>query len=128
MMMKKTVILGGGPCGLYAARVLSQKGQKVTVIDKGVRPGGLATSMHYNNNWYDLGVHMFHAFDKEIFEDIKQIMGEERIEVDLNAKIKWAGGSYRYPLQFQDMLKGIPFFKLCRQVSALLGRQMYNSL
>ncbi len=67
--------------------------------------------MSYGNNWYDLGVHMFHMHDKEIFEDIKVLMGMKELEVDLDARIKWASGSYRYPLQFQDMIKGIPFLK-----------------
>ncbi len=125
---KHVVILGGGPCGLYAARVLTRQGLQVTVIDKGERPGGLATSRQHGNNWYDMGVHMLHAFDQEIFEDIKQLMGEERIEVDLHALIKWSGGAYRYPLQFGDMIKGIPFFKLCRQVSALFGSQLKHYL
>lgn len=121
---KHVAILGGGPCGLYAGRVLSQQGFRVTIIDKGERPGGLATSFHCGKNWYDYGVHMLHAFDQEIFEDIKGVMGDERIEVELNARIRWAGGSYRYPLQFQDMIKGIPFFKLCKQVFFLFGTQL----
>lgn len=125
---RSVAILGGGPCGLYAARVLTRQGYKVTLIDKGIRPGGLATSHRCGNNWYDMGVHMLHAFDQEIFHDIKNIMGDEMIEVELNAKIKWAGGSYRYPLQFQDMIKGIPFFKLCKQVSALFGAQLKNQI
>jgi len=123
---KHIVILGAGPCGLYAARVLTREGFKVTIIDKGERPGGLATSHRYRNNWYDMGVHMLHAFDQEIFADIQQLMGAERIEVDLNAKIKWAGATYRYPLQFQDMLKGIPIFKLSKQVIFLFAAQIKN--
>lgn len=126
MKKQKIIVLGGGPCGLYAARTLSRHGHDVVVLDKGERPGGLATSMHYNGNWYDLGVHMFHAFDKEIFEDVKTLMGDERVEVDLNARIKWAGGSYRYPLQFMDMIKGIPIFKLSKQVVGLFSSQLYN--
>ncbi|MFZ4593138.1 MAG: FAD-dependent oxidoreductase, partial [Verrucomicrobiaceae bacterium] len=59
-------ILGGGPCGLYAARVLSRAGHAVTLLDKGDRPGGLATSHERGGNWYDLGCHMLHEFDKEI--------------------------------------------------------------
>ncbi len=123
---KKIVILGGGPCGLYAARVLSHNGYSVTVLDKGERPGGLATGMHCNKNWYDFGVHMLHAFDQEIFADVKELMGAERIEADLNAYIKWAGGSYRYPLKFQDVLKHIPLFKFARQVLGLFGSQLRN--
>lgn len=122
------VVLGAGPCGLYAARVLTQQGYRVSIIEKQAKPGGLATSHFYNNNWYDMGVHMFHAFDQEIFNDVKTMMAEERIEVDLNAKIKWAGGFFRYPLQFQDMIKGIPFFKLTYQVLNLFTAQIKNSL
>ncbi len=111
--MKRTnphiAILGGGPAGLYAARLLTRQNFRVTVLDKGERPGGLATAQRYGENWYDTGQHMFHSFDREIFEDVKTLMGEERIEVELNARIKWAGGYFRYPLQFQDMIKGIPF-------------------
>jgi len=120
------VILGGGPCGLYAARTLTQHLISVTVLDKGIRPGGLATSQLFGNNWYDSGVHMLHAFDRDIFEDIKTLMGEERIEVPLNAVIKHGKYHFRYPLQFQDMIKGIPFFSLCRQVFHLFLAQFKN--
>lgn len=121
-------VLGGGPCGLYAARVLSQKGFQVTLLEKGNAVGGLATSHRYGENWYDMGVHMLHAFDQEIFADLKEIMGDERIEVELNAKIKWLGKSFRYPLQFQDMVKGIPLHRLAHQVSKLLATQFKNYL
>lgn len=125
---KHVAILGGGPCGLYAGRILSQNGYQVTLLDKGQNPGGLARGYHFNDNWYDSGVHMFHSHEKEIFEDIKNIMGDERIEVQLNAKIRWAGNFYRYPLQFQDMIKGIPFFTLTYQVLGLFKAQIINYL
>ncbi len=50
---------------------------------------------------------MLHEFDKEIYEDIMEMMGDESIPVALDAKIRWAGSFYRYPPQFQDMIKGI---------------------
>lgn len=123
---KHIAILGGGPCGLYAGRVLSRAGYKVTVLDKGIRPGGLAAAVLCGENWYDIGVHMLHSFDQEIFEDIKEIMEDERIEVELDAKIRWAGSFYRYPLQFKDLIKGVPFFKLCWQALNLFGVQFLN--
>lgn len=121
-------ILGGGPCGLYAARVLSRAGIEVTVLDKGDRPGGLATSHQRGGNWYDMGCHMLHEFDKEIYQDILSIMGDESIPVQLDAKIRWAGAFYRYPLQFQDMIKGIPFFTLVYYTLGLFAAQIRNTL
>ncbi len=38
------------------------------------------------------------------------------------------GGYFCYPLQFQDMVKGIPFFKICRQVSGLFSAQFKNAI
>lgn len=126
---KTTVaILGGGPCGLYAARVLSRAGVTVTVLDKGDRPGGLATSHERNGNWYDMGCHMLHEFDQEIYEDMMALMGEESVPVKLDAKIRWAGAFYRYPLQFQDMIRGIPFPTLVYYCVGLFTAQIRNTL
>ncbi len=122
------VVLGGGPCGLYAARVLSRQGIAVTVLDKGDRPGGLATSHERGGNWYDMGCHMLHEYDEEIYEDIMSIMGAESIPVQLDAKIRWAGSFYRYPLQFQDMIKGIPIPTLVYYTLGLFAAQMRNTL
>lgn len=125
---RSVVILGGGPCGLYAGRVLSRLGVNVTVLEKDERPGGLATSHKRGENWYDLGCHMLHEFDKEIFEDIMGLMGDESIPVELDAKIRWAGSFYRYPLQFQDMIKGIPFPKLVYYTMGLFYAQFRKTL
>ena len=124
----RVAVLGGGPCGLYAARVLSQAGVPVTVLDKGDRPGGLATSHQRGGNWYDMGCHMLHEFDQEIYEDIMRLMGEESIPVQLDAKIRWAGAFYRYPLQFQDMIRGIPLPTLFQYCMGLFAAQIRSSL
>ena len=121
-------VLGGGPCGLYAARVLARAGHAVTVIDKGDRPGGLATSHLRGGNWYDMGCHMLHEFDKEIYEDMMAIMGSDSIPVQLDARIRWAGAFYRYPLQFQDMIRGIPFATLIYYTLGLFAAQIRNML
>src|SRR5436190_14306889 len=121
-------ILGGGPCGLYAAHVLSRIGVPVTVIEKGSRPGGLATSHKRGENFYDMGCHMLHEFDKEIYEDIMELMGDESIPVALDAKIRWAGSFYRYPLQFQDMIKGIPLPVLVFYTLGLFYAQIRQTL
>ena len=113
---------------MYAALTLAKAGKKVTLLEKEEVTGGLARGHKRGENFYDLGCHMLHAFDKEIFETIKGIMGEERIEVPLNATIKWAGAFYRYPLQFGDMVKGMPKIMLIRCSVGLLWYQFLNKL
>ncbi len=113
-MKKHLVILGAGPCGLYAALTALKKGLKVTLIEKEESPGGLAAGHKRGGNFYDLGVHMLHAFDREVFEDCASAMGDKRIEVPLKAHIKWAGKLYHYPLRGRDILSGIPPLTLAR--------------
>ncbi|MCB1242002.1 MAG: FAD-dependent oxidoreductase [Akkermansiaceae bacterium] len=122
------VILGGGPCGLYAALTLARAGRKVVLLEKEEVTGGLARGHEREGNYYDLGVHMLHAFDKGVFETMREIMGDERIEVPLNAKIKWAGSFYHYPLQFGDMVKGMNPFVLLRCCFGLLAYQAWYKI
>ena len=43
--MDDVVILGGGVCGLYAARRLTQAGMRVSIVEKESRFGGLAAGI-----------------------------------------------------------------------------------
>ncbi len=115
-----TFILGAGPCGLYAAHTALQRGSQVTILEKEATPGGLAAGHQRNQNWYDLGVHMLHAFDAEIFDTCAHAMGSERLEVPLKSHIKWGGKLYHYPLRGRDILAGIPPLTLIRCMTGLL--------
>ncbi len=119
-MAKKITILGGGPCGLYAAHRALELGAEVVLHEKANQFGGLAGGHQRGENWYDLGVHMLHAFDEEIFRTCADAMSEERIEVPLKAHIRWGDKLYHYPLRGRDILAGIPPFTLARCLTGLL--------
>lgn len=124
----RVAVLGGGVCGLYAALEIASAGLPVTVIERENVPGGLAAGFQCGRNYYDLGVHMLHGFDAEVLSRIKEMMGGESIEVELDAKIRWIGRDFRYPLQFRDMAAGIPPLKLARCVGGLLLAEVGSRL
>ena len=94
-------------------------GAEVDLYEKESTFGGLAAGHHHGGNWYDLGVHMLHAFDQEIFQTCQQAMGAERLEVPLKSHIKWGGKLYHYPLRGRDILAGIPPVTLARCLTGL---------
>jgi len=124
----RVAVLGAGVCGLYTALELASAGVPVTIIERETTPGGLAAGFKRGDNYYDLGVHMLHGFDKEILRRIKDLMGDESIPVELNAKIRWFGKEFRYPLQFRDMACSVPPLELVRCVLGLLVAEAGNRL
>ena len=124
----EVVILGGGVCGLYAARRLTQAGVNVSIVEKESHFGGLAAGIKVGENFYDQGVHMLHEHDREIYKDCMSMMGEESVDVELNARIRWEGRFYRYPLQFGDMIKGMPPLTLGHAVISLFIAQIRNKI
>jgi protoporphyrinogen oxidase len=126
--LKDITILGAGVCGLYAAISALRRGASVTVIEKNKFPGGLAAGFQRGANFFDQGVHMLHATDPEIYEDIAGLMGDERIPVNLDARIRWNNRSYRYPLKGFDLLAGMSPFQLGRCVLGLVVADVQNRL
>lgn len=119
-------VLGAGVCGLYAARKLCEQGMRVTVIERDDVVGGLAAGHARGGNYFDLGVHHLHAFDTEIFEDVRSMMGERMIAVEKDARIRYGRGFRRYPLEFFDLLTGVPPTTLVWALVGLLWQQAAN--
>ncbi len=120
------VVLGAGVCGLYAARTAAGAGLRVTVLERDEVLGGLAAGRERDGNYFDLGVHHLHAFDEEIFEDIRALMGDDLLAVEKSALIRYGRGYRRYPLEFLDLLTGIPPWTLARALAGLIAQQMRN--
>lgn len=122
------VVLGAGVCGLYAARCLSRLGLRVTLLERESVVGGLAAGHARGRNFFDLGVHHLHAFDAEIFEDVRTLMGASMIAVEKDARIRYGRGFRRYPLEFFDLLTGIPPWTLFRALAGMVAQQARNRI
>jgi len=56
---KNILVLGGGVAGSSMAYYLTEKGYKVTVIERHSRVGGLARTCHYSGHPYEFGPHIW---------------------------------------------------------------------
>ena len=122
------VVLGAGVCGLYGARILAKSGVPVVVIDKNKDVGGLASGQAWGKNFIDLGVHHLHAHDQEIFDDLKDLMAETLIPCQKIARVRYGKGHRRYPLEFFDLITGIPWWFLGYALLGMIYQQLKNRL
>lgn len=123
---REMTILGAGVCGLYAALTALREGAEVTLIEEKHNPGGLAAGFKRGANFFDQGVHMLHAADREIYDDLARLMAGERLAVALDARIRWNNRTYRYPLKGMDLLAGMNPIQLGRCLCGLVAAEVKN--
>jgi renalase len=72
----KTIIIGAGMAGLSAARILTQKGHEVTVLDKGRGVGGRMSTRTIDNAKADHGAQYFSVKTSEFQTLISELQSE----------------------------------------------------
>ncbi len=82
---KQTVIIGAGYTGLIAALRLAQKGQKVTILERGPVIGGLASEFTVEGGSLERAYHHLFKTDTDIIEMAK--------ELGVGDKLKWHDSS-----------------------------------
>ena len=80
--MRNIGIIGGGLSGLALAHKLATQGHRVTVIERGSQPGGLAT-------WQDHGDFVFDRFYHVILPTDRHLIGFVN-EIGLGDKLRWS--------------------------------------
>jgi len=96
--MKNVAILGAGISGLTAGYVLTKHGRAVTIFEAEDSVGGASKTLSYNGFRFDLGGHRFYTKKEEINSFVKEIMGDELMEVSRVSKIYLDGKMFNYPL------------------------------
>src|SRR5574341_2439399 len=98
-------VVGAGPSGLTAAYKLLQGGQKVLIIERDARLGGLAKSHNSNGHIFDTGPKRFHTADPVVTDFIHEIMREDLVRIDRSTKVHFVGKYFEWPLQSRDLWK-----------------------
>ncbi len=122
------LVVGAGPCGLFAAKTLIEAGARVTVIESTDRVGGLAAAHSIGENDFELGVHHLHSFDAYVFDEIAGLLGERLRPVEKSALIRFGKGFCRYPLQLPDVFRALGPGATLRCCIGLVAEQLRNRL
>ncbi len=95
-----TVIIGGGLTGVTLARLLSQQGEDVVVLERENTYGGLCRSHTKNGFTFDDGgSHIIFSRDAEVQSFMRDVLQDNKAERNRNTKIFFKGAYVKYPFE-----------------------------
>jgi protoporphyrinogen oxidase len=100
------VILGGGPAGVGGAYYLHKHGRgQATVLEQQQVLGGNAGSFDVDGIRVDFGSHrLHHACDPAILADLKDVLGEDLVDMPRHGRIRLRGKWVHFPLKPVDLM------------------------
>jgi protoporphyrinogen oxidase len=111
MSAEQVVVLGGGPAGISAGWRLSERGVKVTVLERDANIGGMAQTIRRGPYAVDYGPHTFHIRQTEesrrIIETIRPFFGKDPLILTRGTRVLLHGKYYVYPLELMQVLTGL---------------------
>ena len=108
--LPRVVILGGGPAGLAAGKVLTDRGLFCTVFEQDDGVGGLSRTHSYQGFLFDLGGHRFFTKKNELDLFLHRLLADELIDVARSSKIYFQNKFFHYPPTLLNAFFGLgPF-------------------
>jgi protoporphyrinogen oxidase len=100
-------VLGGGPAGLATGYFANKMGMPFTIYEAKPQPGGNAITIQHGEFRFDTGAHRFHDKDPEITREIKELLGDQLIEIDLPSHVYYRGKFIEFPLSSRGLVKSL---------------------
>ena len=98
-------ILGGGPAGLAAAYFAKSKGLNFKLIEGSSNLGGNCRTLKLGDCLFDTGAHRFHDKDPETTRMIKNLLGDDLIDVSAPSQIFYQNSFVNFPLNLANLVE-----------------------
>jgi protoporphyrinogen oxidase len=105
----KVVILGGGPAGLTAGRLLIDRGVPCRVLERDVQVGGLSKTVERAGYRFDVGGHRFFTKNQWVERFWKETLDSELRRVPRLSRIYYRNLFFHYPLQPWNAVRNLGF-------------------
>jgi protoporphyrinogen oxidase len=118
---RSVTVVGAGVAGLTIAHQLGQR-YEVTVLERNAVVGGLGRSWHYGDFHFDVGPHRFHTENPRVAAFIREILGEEALEIRRKSGARMFGRFHQWPLR-PTILLSMPVRLMLRAAKDLIFRE-----
>ncbi|STQ85858.1 FAD-dependent oxidoreductase [Helicobacter muridarum] len=102
--MKKVLIIGAGPAGLAAGRLLSENGYEVIIFEESTKVGGMSKSLNMFDQIVDIGPHRFFSKDNRLNDFWHEHTSGSFQKVSRLTRIFYNHKFFYYPLRGFDAL------------------------
>jgi protoporphyrinogen oxidase len=120
-------IIGAGPAGLTAGYVALRydPSTRPLLIEASDQVGGIARTINYKGNRFDIGGHRFFTTVPEINGMWLEVLGSDFLEVKRLSRIYYRGKFYSYPLQWMNALANLGLVESIHIVLSYLKWQLW---
>ncbi|MDH3318582.1 MAG: FAD-dependent oxidoreductase [Betaproteobacteria bacterium] len=127
-MNSDVLICGGGLAGLAAGHALARAGADLAVLERAARVGGLARTVEYRGQRFDLGGHRLLTDSERVRRLVGEVVREPLLAVPRASKILLGGRCVDYPLRLPHALAGLGPAATLRIARGWLGAQLAHRL
>ena len=110
------IILGAGVAGLSFAYEVAKNGKSVLILEKAKVIGGLSQTLEYKGFLFDYCAHRFHTADKELLDEVKNIVGSNFTRHIQKSRMYMFGRFLKYPFELQNLLRAMKLTQAMRAV------------
>ena len=119
------IILGAGPAGLTAAYELTKNGLSSVLLEQNPWIGGLARTVEYKGNRFDLGGHRFYTKIPLVEQIWQEVLGKDLLVRPRLSRIYYKSKFFRYPIEPLDALRGLGLLEGIRCCLSMMKSRLF---
>ena len=117
-------ILGAGIAGLSVGYFAKKNGFPITIYEASDQIGGNSTTIKYGEYLFDSGAHRFHDKDTQMTTEIRTLLGEELMRIDVPSQIYSRNRFMDFPISPLNLLRNIGIFLFARASFEILDARI----